>query len=74
MTELRVEWGVMFSDGSVRRGFNGRTARRRAEQEVARLLEDQRSWIAYRGMDHEPDNIRLVSRRVCAGEWTEVGA
>lgn len=60
INEYRTEWGVMFHDGSVRRGFNGRTARVRATLEAQRLAEL-----------YAPDNIRLVSRPVFVGEWVE---
>lgn len=58
MKEVRREWGVMFADGSVRTGFNGRTAERRARVTAAQLR-----------FDYYPDNIRAVSRPVYVGEW-----
>lgn len=60
MKELRREWGVMFSDGSVRKGYNGRTAEKRAREDAAYLRD-----LYY------PDNIRAVSRPIYAGDWEE---
>lgn len=60
MKELRTEYGVMFNDGSIRTGYNGKTARLRAALDAKQL----RRQLA-------PDNIRLVSRPVYAGDWTE---
>lgn len=60
LKEIRTEWGVMFNDGSVLLEYNGRTAQRRAAAAAEK--------IAAR---YYPDNIRLVSRPVYAGEWVE---
>lgn len=71
--ELRREWGVMFNDGSVSHGqFNGRTAEKRVREYVTHLLKEQAKWIEENDWwTHGPDNIRVVSRPIYAGEWEE---
>ena len=60
LTKVRDEWGVMFNDNSVLKGFNGKTAERRAKAEAAKLREK-----------YYPDNIRAVRRVIYAGPWEE---
>lgn len=62
----------MFNDGSVSKVcFNGRTAEKRCREYASRILKEQVEWIEKFGWPHGPDNIRVVSRPIYAGDWEE---
>jgi hypothetical protein len=58
-----VEWGVRFTDGSVRHPWNGRTARLRAEEELERLRREY--------PNESRDNLSLVFRENRKTQWME---
>lgn len=65
---VELEWGVMFSDGSVSHPWNGHTQRQRAEEELARLQEQYKAHA-----DHwSIKGITLAYRRGRDGTWTRL--
>ncbi len=66
------QYGVMFSDGSVRHCWNGPTQRERAQDCAAGILLEQITYLESRGItNRQPDNITLC-RRLPEGEWERV--
>jgi hypothetical protein len=62
------QYGVRFNDGSVATGWNGSTARQRAEEEARRIVAAQVAWLAKRGSTRPHDRIEPV-RRSPDGDW-----